>query len=112
MRYILRPFTVFAALCLACPPVSAADPELGRQIAKKCSVCHGKLGIAQDPEMPNLAGQSAFYIEKSLKDFQSGAREDRRMTLMAEPLSDDDIRNVAAWYASLVVTVTPPPDQQ
>jgi len=98
------------ALGLTTAPLGAADLEAGREVARACIVCHGKLGIANDPEVPNLAGQSAFYIEKSLKDYQSGAREDRRMTLMAEPLSDEDIKNVAAWYESFDVTVTPPAD--
>ncbi len=86
----------------------AADPENGRKLARQCSVCHGKLGIARDPEVPNLAGQSAFYVEKSLKEYQEGVREDRRMTLVVAPLSDDEIKDIAAWYESIEVTVTAP----
>jgi cytochrome c553 len=108
MRHLSHCFTGLVALACLSAPLQAADLERGQQIARQCSVCHGKTGIAQDPEMPNLAGQSAFYLEKSLKDFQSGAREDRRMTLMAQPLSDEDIKDVAAWYASFVVTVSRP----
>lgn len=110
MQTILKFLTPVIAICLTTAPLGAADLEAGRQVARQCTVCHGKLGIANDPEVPNLAGQSAFYIEKSLKDYQSGAREDRRMTLMAHPLTDEDIKNVAAWYESLEVTVTPPAD--
>lgn len=98
-----------AVVFMASSPIaSAADAGNGRTLARQCSVCHGKLGVGTDPEVPNLAGQSAFYVEKSLKDYQSGAREDRRMTLMAQPLSDSDIKDLAAWYESLVVTVAPP----
>ena len=86
----------------------AADPDNGRKLARQCSVCHGKDGIAKDPEVPNLAGQSAFYTEKALKDFQSGAREDRRMTLMANRLSDEQIADIAAWYESIEVVATVP----
>ena len=86
----------------------ASDPANGQLLARQCSVCHGKTGVASDPEVPNLAGQSAFYLEKSLKDYRSGAREDRRMTLMAQNLADDDIKDLAAWYASFVIAVTPP----
>lgn len=89
-------------------PVYAADPERGSQLARKCSVCHGRQGIARDPEMPNLAGQSAFYLEKSLKDFREGIREDRRMTIMVRDLSDDDIKDLAAWFESFVITVEDP----
>lgn len=89
-------------------PALAADPAKGRELSRQCSVCHGKTGVANDPEVPNLAGQSAFYIEKSMKDYRSGAREDRRMTLMAANLSDTDIKDLAAWYASFLLEVTVP----
>lgn len=108
MRKHLTYSTAFVAVFCLTTPLHAVDLERGQDIARKCTVCHGKMGVAQDPEMPSLAGQSAFYLEKSLKDFQSGARHDRRMTLMAQPLSDQDIKDVSAWYASFVVTVTPP----
>ena len=98
--------------CLSMSGVSiAADTDkisMGRDKARQCSVCHGKFGVAQDPEVPNLAGQSAFYIEKSLRDYQLGAREDRRMTLMVQNLSKEDIKQLAAWYASIQVTVVEP----
>lgn len=98
-------------LCLAmATPALAADPAKGRLLARKCSVCHGKIGMARDPEVPNLAGQSAFYLEKSLKDFREGIREDRRMTLVVKPLSDGDIKDLAAWYASITIQATPPED--
>lgn len=98
--------------CLAMNGVSiAADSDMismGRDKARQCSVCHGKFGVASDPEVPNLAGQSAFYIEKSLRDYQLGAREDRRMTLMVQNLSKEDIKQLAAWYASIQFTVIEP----
>lgn len=89
-------------------PVYAVDPENGRKLSRQCTVCHGKTGIANDPEVANLAGQSAFYLEKSLKDFREGIREDRRMTLVVKSLSDEDIKDLAAWYASIKVTVEMP----
>lgn len=89
-------------------PALAADPKEGRKLARQCSVCHGKFGIAKDPEAPNLAGQQVLYLEKSLKDYRDGVRQDRRMTLISEPLTDEEIAHLAAWYASIEVTVTPP----
>lgn len=86
----------------------AADPANGKILARQCSVCHGKMGVASDPEMPNLAGQSALYLEKSMKEFRSGVRQDRRMTLMAQNLEDSDIKDLAAWYASFIVEVSSP----
>ena len=52
------------------------------------------LAFGKDPEVPNLAGQPAFYLEKSLIDYQTGKREDRRMTLMVKPLSKEEIRDI------------------
>lgn len=97
-----------ATLIICAVPAQAIDPENGKKLSRQCSVCHGKNGLARDPEVANLAGQSAFYLEKSLKDFRAGIREDRRMTLVVKNLSDDDIKDLAAWYASFVVTVEVP----
>ena len=91
-----------------CQLAHAADPANGQVLARQCSVCHGKTGIGTDPEVPNLAGQPAFYLEKSIKDFQSGARQDRRMTLIVQNLDDNDIKDLAAWYASIVLEVVTP----
>jgi cytochrome c553 len=84
------------------------DLAAGQELARQCSACHGKNGIAADPESSNLAGQPAFYIEKALKDYKSGARQDRRMTLIAQGLNDDDIKALAAWYSAFAIEVTPP----
>ncbi|MFT6224795.1 MAG: cytochrome c553 [Paracoccaceae bacterium] len=108
MTRTLSTILTVAALAFTASPSLAIDADNGRKIARKCSVCHGKLGMARDPEVPNLAGQSAFYLEKTLKDYRSGIREDRRMTLMVKPLSDDDIKDLSAWFASIKVTVEAP----
>lgn len=74
-------FTVSGGLALA------VDPANGRKPARQCSICRGELRLATDPEVPNPAGQSGLCIEKCLVAFQKRLREDRRMTLIAEPLS-------------------------
>ena len=104
---LLRLMTTLA-VAGAATATQAADPANGQKLARQCSVCHGKNGIARDPEVPNLAGQSAFYLQKILKDFRSGVREDRRMSLVTKPLSDEDIADLAAWYSTFVVTVEVP----
>ena len=80
---------------------SKQAPQNGKKLSRKCSVCHGQLGVARDPEVPHLAGQSARYIEKSIMDFQKGERQDRRMSLIVKNLSKEDIKDLAAWYSSL-----------
>lgn len=93
-------------------PALSADAANGQVLSRQCSVCHGRYGIAKDPEVPHLAGQSAFYLEKSLKDYQSGARADRRMSLMVQNLSKDDIADLAAWYESIKISIEPPADEK
>lgn len=86
----------------------AGDVSAGKQLSAQCSACHGKNGLSRDPEAPNLAGLSALYIEKSLVDYQKGNRHDRRMSLIAQALSKEQIKNLAAWYAAFEVTVKAP----
>ena len=87
----------------------AADTSVGRQKAQACAVCHGPLGLSVTPDAPNLAGQPPLYVEAQLRAYRSGKRQHEVMSVMAKPLSDDDIRELAAWYGSLVVEVKPAP---
>lgn len=82
-------------------PVLAADIAAGKAKAVTCSACHGAAGISAVPTFPNLAGQKEQYILKQLKDFKSGARKDATMNGMAAALSEEDMANIAAYYASL-----------
>lgn len=97
-----------SALSLLALSAHGADLAQGKALSSQCSVCHGKNGIAMDPEAPNLAGQSAYYLEKAMVDYQKGLREDRRMSIIAQALSIEDIKNLAAWYAAFEVTVEEP----
>lgn len=80
----------------------------GKALSPQCSACHGRDGLSRDPEAPSLVGHSAFYLEKALVDYQKGMRQDRRMTLIAQGLSKEDIRALAAWYSAFEVSVTVP----
>lgn len=92
-----------AALAAACVTSTsfAADVKAGRAKAVQCQACHGMDGLAKVPEAPNLAGQNEDYLVKALKDFRSGARQNEMMSVVAKPLSDADIANLAAFYHSL-----------
>ena len=79
----------------------AQDLEAGEKLARQCSVCHGKQGISADPTVPHLAGQPVLYLEKSLTDFIKGVRQDPRMNVVVNNLSREDVKALAAWYASL-----------
>ena len=100
-----------AALCSAalCSPALADEASAGRAKAQPCAVCHGPLGVATHPQAPHLAGQPAEYLRAQLRAYRSGARKNDMMSLMAKPLSDDDIDQMAAWFASIRIEATAPP---
>lgn len=79
----------------------AADVEAGKAKAATCVACHGPDGISINPMWPNLAGQQDQYLIKQMKAFRDGERKDPVMAPMAAGLSDADIENLAAYYASL-----------
>lgn len=75
------------------------DAEAGKAKSAVCAACHGADGNSTNPLWPNLAGQHAPYLVKQLKAFRDGARSDPLMSPMAKPLSDEDMENLAAYYA-------------
>lgn len=75
----------------------------------QCNVCHGSNGMSQIPNAPHLAGQPEIYLVEQLKNYRSGKRTNEVMAVLAKPLSDDDIANLAAWYASIEIKATPKP---
>jgi cytochrome c553 len=86
----------------------AADAKAGRKKAQMCAACHGIDGISKMPVAPNIAGSPAMYLEKQIKAFRSEERKDETMNVVAKPLSNEDIADLAAWYAGLTVDVTLP----
>ena len=83
-------------------PVHAADIAAGKRKAlfSGCE-CHGRNGISVVANFPNLAGQKDLYIVTQLKAFRAGKRKFPVMNLMTKQLSDADIDNLAAYFASL-----------
>ena len=94
--------SLLALLLMSLPLAVAAkgDPASGKEKAKVCEACHGLDGKSVDASYPNLAGQHASYLQKSLADYRSGRRTNPVMAGMAGPLTDEDIKDLAAWYAS------------
>ena len=81
--------------------VQAGDPAAGKTKAASCAACHGPAGVSASPLWPNLAGQKDQYLVKQMKAFRDGQRQDPLMAPMAAGLSDEDIEDLAAYYASL-----------
>ena len=86
----------------------AADIAAGREKAVLCQTCHGMDGLSKLPDAPNIAGQVESYLVKVLSDFKSGARKNEMMSVVVAQLSADDIRNLAAYYSAIEITVKPP----
>lgn len=80
---------------------AAGDAAAGKNKAGSCAGCHGANGISNNDLWPNLAGQKAGYLEKQMKAFRDGSRKDPMMEPMAKGLSDQDIADLAAFYAGL-----------
>lgn len=93
-------FGLFAAASFA-SQVLAGDVGMGKEKAVTCAGCHGAQGIGLSGEFPNLAGQQEAYLVKQLTAFKSGSRQDPTMNAMVASLTEADIRNLAAYYASL-----------
>ncbi len=95
--------TIAAALVVSAA-ASAADVDAGKAKSAVCAACHGANGISMVPLYPNLAGQKAPYLESALKAYKSQDRKGGNAAIMygmAAPLSDADIANLAAYFASL-----------
>jgi len=90
---------------LACSVIgataSAADIEAGKAKSATCAACHGGAGISPTPIWPNLAGQKEQYLLAQLKAFKDGTRQNASMGPMVAGLSEEDMANLAAYYASL-----------
>ena len=79
---------------------AAGDAAAGKAKSPVCTSCHGAEGCSANPLWPNLAGQKDLYLIKQMKMFRDGTRNDPLMSAMAKPLSDEDIDNLAAFFAT------------
>lgn len=95
---------VFSGLAFGSTAFAEGSAEEGQQKATPCVACHGVNGNSANPEWPSLAGQSGAYIVKQLKAFKAGERQNPLMTPMAQPLSDDDMEDLAAYYSQQTPT--------
>jgi cytochrome c553 len=89
-----------ASLAAAGTVQAAGDAEAGKAKSAACAACHGVDGNSAAPTFPKLAGQHADYLAKQLAEFKSGDRQDPTMNGMAAPLSEQDMADLAAFYAS------------
>jgi cytochrome c553 len=86
-----------AGLMLAVSPVHAGDASAGKAKSEGCAVCHGESG----KDDPAIAGMDEAKFIKEMKAFQSGERKNKKMMKAAISLSDADLADLAAYYATL-----------
>ncbi len=79
----------------------AGDAAAGKDKSAACVACHGADGIATQPLTPNLKGQQEDYLVLATKTYKDGTRSNDMMKMFVMSLSDADIENLAAYYASL-----------
>lgn len=89
-----------AAAAVVSTANAQGDATAGAGKVAICATCHGNDGNSQIPMNPSLAGQSANYLAKQLQDYKSGARQNATMSAMVGGLSEQDIVDIAAFYAA------------
>jgi cytochrome c553 len=81
-------------------PAAVGNVDAGKTKSATCAACHGADGNSVTPDWPSLAGQHASYIVRQLEAFKSGERQDVTMKPFADMLSEQDMLDVAAYFAS------------
>lgn len=88
--------------------VPVADPANGMRLAEQCAACHGAGAPALDPPAPRLRHMRASYIFFALRDYQAGKRRNDMMQAMVEPLTEQDMRDLAQVLAGQMFDRPPP----
>ncbi len=92
--------SVLLTLGVAGVAYAEGDAAAGQGKVAICSACHNADGNSMIPTFPKLAGQGKHYLFKQMKDIKSGERKVLEMTGMLDALTDQDLHDIAAWYAS------------
>ena len=97
---------LIALALLGSGAAQARDPVAGQKLANMCAACHGLQGLSTLPNAPHLAGQPTIYVAEQLKNYRNGSRKNEVMSIIAKPLTDEQIDDLAAWYASIQISIT------
>ena len=102
-RYGLLAASAVTALVLSASAWAEGDPARGRARAQMCEGCHGivdyRTAYPQVYSVPKIGGQESAYVVKALQDYKTGARKHPTMRAIAATLSDQDMADLAAYYA-------------
>ncbi|MBR0844592.1 c-type cytochrome [Bradyrhizobium liaoningense] len=103
-QFISHAITTVALVALGALPAGAADNAAIKEKAAVCSGCHGENGISQTENIPSLAGQPDQFLQWQLVFFRAGSRKNEQMQPIVEEITNEDIRNLGAYFSQL----TPP----
>lgn len=99
-------YRFFIGMIIAALPLGAmaeGDAAHGKTLTTVCQACHGPDGNSAAGTFPSLAGQNPLYLLKQMHDIKSGARQAAPMAGMLDSLSDQDMEDVAAYFASQTI---------
>lgn len=99
MKKLLITTLAFLTLGAVAPTMAAGDASAGKGKAAVCAACHGADGNSPSDMFPKLAGQGEAYLIKQMSEFKSGVRENAVMAPMVATLTEQDMADLAAYYA-------------
>jgi cytochrome c553 len=99
----------WAVAAILASTARVSDGAAGARKAVACQACHGMDGLSRLPDAPHLAGQPAPYLERTLRAYRDGERRNEVMSIAAKSLSDQDIRDLAAHYSSIQISIKTAP---
>jgi cytochrome c553 len=97
----IRTSWIIAVLLVGAASPALSAPAEKAEFLSACLPCHGLDGIGRDVEIPNLAGQNEAYLLNQLRAFHQGRRPHKEMLYISRKMTDQDMRALAAYYASL-----------
>lgn len=80
--------------------LASGDAARGQQLAGQCASCHGGEGVSPSPNWPSLAGQLNTYLYKQMRDYKDGTRKDPIMSALVQDMAEQDMADLAAFYAA------------
>ena len=104
----IHKYIIISTILIFSNNVFAVDIDKGKEKSVTCVVCHGQDGVSVNPLWPKLAGQHASYLKSQLYEFQKGANGNRNNVIMygiSVVLSEEDIDDISAYYASLETSI-------
>ncbi len=97
---LLKTILLMIAFCISTIAFAGGDAAAGKEKSKACASCHGEDGNSPSPAFPKLAGQYETYLLHALQQYKNGERKNAVMAGMVAGLSDQDMKDLAAFYAS------------